>query len=255
MKKTMVFVLTLIFAFSCFACHAQDLSSMTLEELTARRQELINELTQINSLRGSMIRQQVEEGIVPEEALGKIIDLFPDETLAIIIRDQCGKISIEQPVTQADLDRVEMLTCIYDDIHDFTGIRYLRNMWYFHTNEHYSGVFPEELRYCLSLRSLYLKYNPNITVIPDWIGELVNLETIDFYKDNILQLPDSICNLTKLKLLDVSWNEGLAALPANMGNLSNLQNLDISHTAITELPDSIWNLQLSSFYKTGTSIR
>lgn len=255
MKKTIALIIALVCIVFVFSAQAEDYSSMTLDELTEKRQELMDELTRVNALRGGMIRQQANDGVVADEAIGKIIEIFPDEELAITIRNSCGKISIEQSVTQEDLDRVEMLTCIYNDIHDFTGIRYLRNLWYFHTNDHYDGVFPDELRYCQSLKSLYITDNPNITVIPDWIDELINLETIDFSHDNITQLPDSICNLLKLESFDVSRNEGLSKLPVNIGNLTKLQRLVISRTAISELPDSTWNLSLSYFGAEGLPIK
>ena len=143
MKKTIAVIIALVCMLSVFSAHAEDYTSMTLDELTEKRQELMDELTQINAVRGSLIRQQVNAGVTADETLGKIIDIFPDEELAIMIRDSCGKISIEQPVTQSDLDRVDMLTCVFNDIHDFTGIRYLRNLWYFHTDDHYDGVFPD----------------------------------------------------------------------------------------------------------------
>ncbi|MBR6861230.1 MAG: hypothetical protein IKM73_07915 [Acidaminococcaceae bacterium] len=255
MKKLLVSLMAVMLLLAFSASFAEDLTNHSLDDLTARRQELIDELTQVNALRGAMLRQQVEDGVMPEEALGKIIDLFPDEELAKIIRDKCGKFSIEQPVTQADLDNIEQLLGLYNDIHDFTGIRYLRNLTYFHANEHYDGAFPEELRFCRLLSTLSLYSNPNITAIPDWIGELVNLQWVDFHSDNIVQLPDSFCDLTNLEYLDLGRNINLVALPDSIGNLKNLQNLYISQTAITELPESIWNLTLSYIDMSGLPIR
>ena len=244
MKKVLITLFTIMLMMS-FAS-AEDLSSLSLDQLNERQQKLLDELSQVNAAREAIL-QQTQTSVINDESLGRIIDLFPDEQLAIMIRTSCGKTSIEQPVTQKDLDEVEMLTCVFDEFHDFTGIRYLRNLWYFHTEDNYSGPFPEELRYCHSLTSLYLNSNPNITEIPEWIGELTNLETLEFYHDDITYLPDSVCNLMKLTHLDVSRNEKLAILPENIGNLAKLDYLNISQTAITMLPASVRNLSLSYF--------
>ena len=256
MKKMMVFVLTFIFAFSCFVCHAEDLSFMTLEELTVRRQELINELTQINSLRGSMIRQQAEEGIVSEEALGKIIDLFPDEELAKIIRDKCAKFSIEQSVSKRDLEKIKIIQVYGVKIHDLTGIGYLTNLTHLNLVDYFDGiVLPDELQKCKALEAILIFENKNLTVLPDWIGTLENLQKLELANTSIAKLPDSICNLSNLEELYDRGNKLLTSLPDNIGNLISLKKLNISETGISSLPDSIWNLQLTSLDMSGTSIR
>ena len=255
MKKTMAVMLVISLVSICILCAAEDLSAMSIDELTVRRQELIDELTQVNSLRGSMIRQQVEEGVVPEVALGKIVDLFPDEEFAKIVRDECGKFSIEQPVTQADLDRVKYPSLYSAEIHDLTGIGLLRNLKSIDVGSHYDGPFPADLRNCKSLEYLSMVFNPNIIEIPDWIGELSMLHTLILHDNGITSLPDSICDLMNLEYLYVGSNKSLAALPSNIGNLVNLKELSIQNTAISSLPDSIWNLQLSKLDMSGISIR
>ena len=255
MKKTVTFVLSILFVVFCSLCYAEDLTSMTLDELTVRRQELIEELTQVNVLRGSMIRQQAENNIVTDDLLGKIIDLFPDEELAKIIRDKCGKFSVEQTVAQEDLNKIEMLNCLYADVRDLTGVRYLSNLKYFYIDTPYDGAFPEELRYCHALAQITITDCKSITDIPEWIGELTELKRIDLYNNGLIQLPDSICNLEKLEYLDLHGNKGLVCLPDNIGNLTKLDKLYISGTAITALPDSIWNLTLSHLDMSGLPIR
>lgn len=255
MKKAFVLFIALLCAFTVMIAAAEDLSALTLEELTARRQQLIDELTQVNALRGSMIRQQVEEGVMPDDALGKIIDLFPDEELAKIIRDKCGKFSVEQTVTQDDLNKVEMLNCLYADVRNLAGIRYLANLKYFYIDAPYDGTFPEELRYCNALAQISLTDCKSVTAIPEWIGELTDLKRIDMYNDGLIQLPDSICSLANLEYLDLHGNKELVCLPDNIGNLTKLDKLYISGTAITALPDSIWNLTLSYLDMSGLPIR
>ena len=254
MKKLLISCIIVVMLTS-FAAFAEDLSALTLDQLTERRQQLLEELSQVNAAISAASLQQPESTPAPDGTLGRIIDLFPDENLAIMVRTNCGKASIEQTVTQEDLDKVDMLTCIWEKYHDFTGIRYLGNLWYFHTEDNYDGPFPEELRYCRNLTSLYINCNRNIQEVPEWIGELSKLETLSFSEDDIIVLPDSICSLTKLKELDLSRNERLTALPENIGNLTKLDYLNINYTGITSLPASVWNLTPSYFGMDGLPIK
>lgn len=255
MKKLLSVLLIMTLAAVMIPAMADDLSSMSLEELTQKRQQLIDELAQVNALRGSMIRQQAEDGVVPEGALGKIIDLFPDEEFAKIIRDECAKFSVEQPVTQAELDRITKPTLTFSHIHSFEGIGLLRNLRLFRMGSYYDGPFPEGLRTCKKLESIEMSYCENVTKIPEWIGELDKLETISIECCNLMNIPDSICELQNLKILSVHSNKGITALPKNIGNCVALKELDIGYTSIASLPDSIWNLQLSELDMSGTSIR
>lgn len=253
MKKLLALVLVLICLLA--VASAEDLSALSLEELTAKRQALIEELTQVNAVRGNLIRQQVEEGTGTDESLGRIIDLFPDENLAIVIREGCAKFSIEQTVTQADLDKITIISERLSDIHDLTGIGLLRNLEYIGLDDNYDGPFPEEIRNCPALRTIWIVNNEHITELPEWIGELTNLEIIDLYRDNITRLPDSLCTLPKLEELDVHNNSALTSLPQNIGNCSTLKRLYISYTGISELPASLYNLELTVLKMEGTSIK
>lgn len=253
MKKLLALVLVLICLLA--VASAEDLSALSLDELTAKRQALIEELTQVNAVRGNLIRQQMEEGVETDESLGRIIDLFPDENFAIVIRESCAKFSIEQTVTQADLDKIKIVQERITKIHDLTGIGLLRNMRLLSLDSNYDGPFPEEIRNCLALDTIWLVNNPNITEVPEWIGELVNLQVLDLYRNSISKLPDSICTLPKLEELDVSNNPSLATLPQDIGNCSTLKRLYISYTAISELPSSLYNLELTVLKMEGTSIK
>lgn len=255
MKKLIALFLCLALCFSAQAVIAEDLSSLTLEELTEKRRQLLEELSQVNAVRGAMLKQQADEGTSSDEALGKIINLFPDEAFAKIIRDECAKFSIEQTVTQADLDRITDPTLSFSEIHSFEGIGLLRNLRLFRMGSKYDGAFPEGLRTCKNLETIEMTYCENVTEIPEWIGELEKLVSISVQCCSLSKIPDSICSLQKLKRLYVNSNKGIKALPENIGNCVSLKELNIAYTSIETLPDSIWNLQLTSLDMSGTSIR
>ena len=83
--------------------------------------------------------------------------------------------------------------------------------------------------------------------IPNWLGELTTLETleIDIYKSPCSTLPESIGNLVHLKEFSLS-SEFIAFLPDSMGNLTNLQilKIDCNHDEpqLTNLPSTLRRL-------------
>ena len=68
--------------------------------------------------------------------------------------------------------------------------------------------FPEALRQQTNLTKINCGYHMwaecNITSLPEWIGELVNLEHINLDTSSVSQLPDSMQNLKKLQVLDLA---------------------------------------------------
>lgn len=106
--------------------------------------------------------------------------------------------------------------------------------------------------------------NTKLLSLPEELGKLVNLKTLDLHRNSIVELPASIGLLKELKNLDVSGNE-LQILPATLGELTSLQTLnvncnkltalpsfthlknlsrlDVSHNQLTELPAGIYELE------------
>jgi len=89
-------------------------------------------------------------------------------------------------------------------------------------------------------KEVILNYK-NLTKLPESIGNLTNLETLDLANNKLTALPDSIGNLTNLKILNLDMND-LSALPESIGNLTNLETLDLYMNDLSALPESIGNL-------------
>ena len=81
----------------------------------------------------------------------------------------------------------------------------------------------------------------NITILPESIGNLVNLMDLELYDNQMTILPESIGNLTNLSALNLSENL-LTTLPESIGNLTNLNDLELSDNKLTTLPESFGNL-------------
>ena len=193
MKKLLISCIIVVMLTS-FAAFAEDLSALTLDQLNERRQQLLEELSQVNAVISAASLQQPAATPAPDGTLGRIIDLFPDEAFAKVIRDQCVKFSVEQPVTMEELSRIERLSLYTEEIRDFAGIGYLKNLKSFSTGSGYQGQIPEELRQCKALEYLSMEFDRGISVVPEWIGEFERLKMLDLPGASFSALPDSVCD-------------------------------------------------------------
>ncbi|KAK6150287.1 hypothetical protein DH2020_015219 [Rehmannia glutinosa] len=80
-----------------------------------------------------------------------------------------------------------------------------------------------------------------IVVLPDAIGGLFALQTLDLHGNRISELPESIGNLLNLLHLDVRGNQ-LKSLPPTIGRLVRLQELNLSSNGLSFLPETIGSL-------------
>lgn len=220
MRKHVIAILILVsMLFSIHYALADNLSEMTSDELLALRLQINNELA------ARYEPPVLEDGMT-------LIDIFPDKNFAIYIRDQVGAFSINDKVTQDDLDRV---TNIFINSESF-GITSLEGLQYL-TN----------LQYMTCITQLQL------TEFPDCFDDLQNLCRLDLSQCSITELPPSICNAPLLYDLDVGYTK-LTRLPDDIGNMPSLKKLDISNTEIKELPASIRLLQLEEFNRRGLDL-
>lgn len=263
MKKSIIVILALLILYTCSAmAETTDYSMLTDEELAALRDAKLAELTTISTEIGR--RNHSAATAADNESLGKFKDLFPDEVLAMIIRDKCAKFSIEQTVTQAELDKItslRILSTAYGRLSDLTGIGHLRNLKSLESYYYDGESLPEDLCTLQHLESLSIWVAGNygagyikLAVLPESIGNLTSLKCLDLQCCSITELPESIGNLNNLEYLNVNHTY-IAALPESIGNLTKLKELHIGYTSITELPESIWSLTLDKLYMGGLPIK
>lgn len=214
MSKGIIAILTVFALLTLPALAELDVSAMTDDELRDCRLAINEEIA-------ARIALDMPEGE------GRIIDLFPDPVLANLVRGEIGAFTVEDIVTQDDLDSVEevMVLSHNDGLESLEGIQYLHN-----------------------LEVLHLYWQDRLKEIPDAIGTLTRLEELSVKNCGITALPDSVCNLTWLEKLDISGT-AVTALPEDIGNLESLEELDISETQIKDLPESIYALDLKKFYR------
>ncbi|CAH9088255.1 unnamed protein product [Cuscuta epithymum] len=99
---------------------------------------------------------------------------------------------------------------------------------------------PDSIGKLSSLISLDLSEN-RLTALPTSIGGLGSLQKLSLRGNGIIELPDSIGDLHKLISLDLGGNH-LKSLPASIARLVHLHELDLSSNMISSLPEGISSL-------------
>ncbi len=241
MRRLLVTLMTIILILFSFTAQGEDYSTYSQQALLKKRNELFQELSRVNTAYGTLVKTE-ELSSPSEDSLGSIISLFPDEQFAMLVRDKCGKFSINQPVSQADLDTITEIWLAPDyKPTDLTGIGYLRNVTRLHLyGNNYVTEIPEEIGNLKGLNYIDL-YGCNITSLPESLFTIATLDHLELTKSKITSLPSGIGNWVNLRTLLIN-SISITELPEEIGNLVNLQTLQADHTAITKLPDSICNL-------------
>ncbi|XP_050366619.1 plant intracellular Ras-group-related LRR protein 4-like [Argentina anserina] len=99
---------------------------------------------------------------------------------------------------------------------------------------------PDSIGKLSSLLTLDLSEN-RLLVLPSTIGGLLSLTKLDLHSNRLAELPDTIGDLFSLVHLDLRANN-LASLPATFGRLVRLEELDLSSNRLAVLPDTVGSL-------------
>ncbi|OIT06540.1 PREDICTED: plant intracellular Ras-group-related LRR protein 4-like [Nicotiana attenuata] len=99
---------------------------------------------------------------------------------------------------------------------------------------------PDSLGKLSNLVTLDFSEN-RIAVLPTTIGGLSFLQKLDLHGNRIVELPDSIGDLLNLVFLDLNGNN-LKSLPSTFARLARLQELDLSSNMLSMLPETVGSL-------------
>ncbi len=92
------------------------------------------------------------------------------------------------------------------------------------------------------LRRLFLGWN-QLEHLPPALARLRGLTHLYLHDNLFEQLPDELCALVDLRVLDLSHNPRLASLPEGIGSLGALEFLYSADQALDRLPDSVGELR------------
>ncbi|GMH06619.1 hypothetical protein Nepgr_008459 [Nepenthes gracilis] len=96
---------------------------------------------------------------------------------------------------------------------------------------------PDSIGKLSKLLTLDLSEN-RIVALPTTIGGLLSLTKLDLHANRITELPESIGDILNLVYLDVRGNQ-LTSIPPIVGRLIHLEELDLSSNRLSVLPDTI----------------
>ncbi|GAB2231960.1 hypothetical protein Droror1_Dr00010979 [Drosera rotundifolia] len=99
---------------------------------------------------------------------------------------------------------------------------------------------PDSIGKLSGLVTLDLSEN-RIVTLPTTIGGLASLTKLDLHSNRLYDVPESIGDLLSLVYLDLSVNQ-LSSLPSSVGRLVNLEELKLGSNQLGLLPDAIGSL-------------
>ncbi|HEY1551598.1 MAG TPA: leucine-rich repeat domain-containing protein [Kofleriaceae bacterium] len=88
------------------------------------------------------------------------------------------------------------------------------------------------------LTSLSLAFNP-FTELPAVLWQLDNLEALELLGTELVDIPDDIAKLPKLRRLDIGNMKKMKAVPPSVCRLAKLESLRIGNGSIRSVPDDI----------------
>ena len=149
------------------------------------------------------------------------------------------------------VNKVKLYVTILQYIQGFKEIDYLpeidKNSLYFniehkqlHINNKKFINFPKGLKNVGFVKLFF--YNSGLSNI-DEICNLPTLTILDLSKNNLVEIPSTISQLTNLKSLNISTNV-IKFLPAEITKLTKLTDLNFNSCELTNLPKNFTNLSL-----------
>ncbi len=212
-------------------------------DITIIESKNIPDFPQLNNIRSVRIYPEFKQYKTPSFwAVDKLKNLF------------------DQLINMTNLEKLEIKSIEPDIIPDNIGN--LTNLKYLNIAENRLYDIPETIQYLTNLRQFILNHNylTNLLYINNLfklelldissnnlkflngIHKLTNLKTFIANSNSISEIPDEICNLHNLEILNLS-NNRLLTLPENIGKLKSLKELYLARNQIKKLPDSIEDLK------------
>lgn len=114
------------------------------------------------------------------------------------------------------------------------------------SRSHNLDAVPQAIKYFGNLRKLML-VNTVINEIPDFICDMTKLKVLTMSKNKIRKVNPKIGQLVNLNSLSLSYNQ-ITDLPSSIGNLTNLSNLALNGNRLYKLPNSLSNLSNLDFF-------
>jgi len=146
----------------------------------------------------------------------------------------------------------------FDGFGSLTDAKRLRSFFpYKEFGRRYNDLYPLQFKILVHelfsnfkfLRVLSLDQYYELREVPDSVGDLKHLHSLDLSRTRIQKLPESTCLLYNLLILKLNYCSMLEELPSNLHKLTKLCFLEFENTKVTEMPmrfGELKNLQVLS---------
>jgi len=183
------------------------------------------------------------------------LDSFDKLTSLTLVEYTFTQENIDRIAKMTNLEELKLISCGYDENVNLDSIKNLTKLQSLEINDTtdnctdsasiFGGdkcplsVVSKEIYSLTNLRKLVI-YNQNNAYF-NLIGNLKNIEYLDVSNNNIIEVPDSIANLTNLHTLILDENSELKTLPEAICKLKNLTKLSYDYTMISnhQFPSNI----------------
>ncbi|HCV2828535.1 TPA: leucine-rich repeat domain-containing protein [Listeria monocytogenes] len=207
---------------STSAVAENDPSEQPVEELPDNKEEVKESNQSVETEK--TIKKDVK-AISPD----KISSIFPDAGLAEIIRDTLGKSSVDDIVTQAELDTITRVIAQSKGIVNLSGMENLTNLSYLDLIDNQIS----DISLLSNLTNLsYLDLTDNQISDISLLSNLTNLSYLDLENNQISDI-SPLSNLTKLVILSLAINQISDISP--LSNLTNLELLPLAENQISDI--------------------
>ncbi|MBC2262875.1 leucine-rich repeat domain-containing protein, partial [Listeria sp. FSL L7-0091] len=157
-----------------------------------------------------------------------ISEIFPDPNVAREVQRVLGKDSVDEEITQSDLDAIYDIN--FRDVRDATGIERLTNLAYLSIVGEDLYLDANVVAGMSSLEHLYVINCNMVDISP--LAYLENLTALDISLNQISDLT-SLANLTNLTYLRIAGNQISDLTP--LAGLTQLIDLDVSNNQISDV--------------------
>ena len=93
------------------------------------------------------------------------------------------------------------------------------------------------------IRILSLSYFSDLQELPNSVGNLEHLRSIDLSRTAIKRITEKICLLSYLQILKLNYCKDLEVLPSNLHLLTNLCRLEFKETKVRKIPQHLGKLK------------